>query len=95
MNVYITRGNRPNKPFLLSVEDKDDVPEGQTWETAHNSDLVTGTHCVCTKEVFDTIAPIVGTLEAPALIADANAQQYAGRINCYIENNSLKIVAQA
>lgn len=96
MNIYITRGNRANRPFLLSCEDKSVLPEGQTeWITTQTSEFVTGFDCVCTREVYDEIIDKVGTLEAPALIANANSPIYQGRTNVYIENGSLKIKAQS
>lgn len=94
MDIHITRGNRPNRPFLLSIENKAELPEGQTeFETQYESDQSTGYDCVCTQTVYNTIKDKVGTLEAPALIANANAQTYPNRPNCYIENGSLKLVA--
>jgi hypothetical protein len=96
MNIHLRRGNRPNRPFLHSVEDKSELLEGEeVFHSQYESDQTTGIDCVCTQQVFDTIKDIVGTPEAPALIADANAQTYEGRMNVYIENGSLKILAQS
>jgi hypothetical protein len=96
MDIHITVGQRPNKPFLLSVENKAVLPEGQeTFETTQTSPFVTHYDCTCTQNTYNQIEDKVGTLEAPALIANANAQPYEGRMNVYIENGSLKILAQA
>lgn len=96
MDIHFTVGQRPNKPFLLSVENKAILAEGQTeFQTTQTSPLVTHYDCTCTQNTFNQIEDKVGTLEAPALIADANAQPFAGRMNVYIENSSLKILAQA
>lgn len=89
MNIYITTGV---SPFILSVENKE-VAEGQAaWQTTQTSPFVTGKHLVCTQEVYDQIKDKVGTIEAPALLANAGAQPYANRLNCYPENGSLKIL---
>lgn len=95
MDIHIRRGNRAGKPFLTSMEDKSLVQEGEEFHTQYESDLTTGYDCTCLKATYDAIVDKVGTLEAPALIADANAQPIAGRINTYIENGSLKILAQS
>lgn len=95
MNVYITRGNRTGKPFLLSIEDKSVLLEGQTeFTSTQTSSLVTGFDCTCTQTVFNTLKDKVGTLQAPALIDSVLSQPFDGRMNCYIENGSLKILAQ-
>ena len=91
MNIYITTGV---SPFILSVEDKSIIPEGETeWKTTQTSPFVTGQSLVCQQEVFNQIKDKVGTSQAPALIASATATQYPNRINCYVENGSLKITA--
>ncbi|WP_337045448.1 hypothetical protein [Emticicia sp. 17c] len=91
MNIYITTGV---SPFILSVEDKAILQEGQTeWQTSQTSPLVTGQHLTCTQAVFNAIKDVVGTMQAPALIANASATPYANRLNCYVENGSLKVLA--
>lgn len=95
MNIHITVGQRPGKPHIMSVEDKDDLLEGQeTFVSAHTSPFVTPYDCVCTSQVFNSIVDKVGTMEAPALIANSGEIPIVGRMNCYIENGSLKILAQ-
>lgn len=91
MNVYLTIGV---SPFLLSIEDKSVLLEGQNSFVSQNqSRFVTGHDVTCTKAVFDEIKDLVGTENAPALIADAVAPVHQGRKNCYIENGSLKLVS--
>lgn len=95
MNIHFTKGNRPNKPFIMSVEDKSILPEGETqFQSQHTSPLVSRYDCVCTQQVYDAIKDNVGTLEAPALIANALSQPYPDRQNVYIENGSLNLLAQ-
>lgn len=94
MNVYITKGF---SPFLLSIEDKSVLMEGQTeFVSQHQSRFVTGTDCTCTVSVFDSIKDIVGTENAPALHANkgvAETAPYTDRLNLYIENGSLKLTS--
>lgn len=91
MDAYITTGVSPH---ILSIEDKSVLIGEQTqWTTTQTSPFVTGQHVVCTKQVFDAIKDKVGTMQAPALIANAGATSYPNRLNCYVENGSLKIVA--
>jgi hypothetical protein len=92
MNVYITTSVSNN---LLSVEDKSLPYWWQTqWETINTSPLITGTNAVCTQQVFDAIKDNVGTIHAPALIANSSATPVENRQNVYIENGSLKLLAQ-
>lgn len=94
MNVYITRGNRLGKPFLMSIENKELLFEGQTeFQSAYESTRVTGFSCVCTQVVFDAINDNVGTINAPALVESVNSPTFEGRQNVYIENGSLKIIS--
>lgn len=91
MYIYFTTGV---SPFLLSIEDKSVIEEGQTeWHTTQTSQFVTGTHAVCTPQVFDAIKDKVGTMQAPALIANASATPVPNRPNVYVENGSLKLLA--
>jgi len=91
MNVYITLGV---SPFILSIEDKAVIPDGQTvWESNQTSPLVTGQHLVCTQEVFNQIKDKVGTMQAPALLPNSGATPYPNRQNCHVENGSLKLLA--
>lgn len=92
MNVYITTSVSGN---LLSIEDKAVPYWWQTqWETINTSPLVTGTNAVCTQQVFDAIDEKVGTMQAPALIANSSATPVPNRLNVYLENGSLKLLAQ-
>lgn len=91
MDIKITVGI---SPYILSVEDKSVLMEGQTqFVSQHNSPLVTAHNLVCTQQVFNQIKDTVGTISAPALIASVNATPVANRVNCYIENGSLKVLA--
>ena len=91
MDVYITLGV---SPFILSIEDKAVIAEGQTeWKSNHTSPLVTGQSLVCTQQVFNQIKDKVGTMQAPALLANSGATPYPNRQNCYTENGSLKLLA--
>lgn len=91
MDVKITIGV---SPYILSAEDKSVIAEGQTeFKSQHTSPLVTAHEVVCTTTVFNTIKDTVGTLNAPALIANSGAATIPNRVNCYIENGSLKIKA--
>lgn len=93
MLIYITVGV---SPYLLSIEDKSVLLEGQTeFQTTQTSPFVTGYDASCTKIVYDAIVDKVGTIEAPAFHANkiiAETAPYEGRQNCYIENGSLKLV---
>jgi hypothetical protein len=94
MNIYITVGQRPNRPFLLSLEDRDDLQDGLTeFQTAYSSPFVTGHSLTCSKSVYDAIAENIGTLESPALIGNVNAPIFQNRQNVYIENGALKLLA--
>ncbi|MFD2521378.1 hypothetical protein [Emticicia soli] len=91
MNVKITIGV---SPYILSAEDKSVIAEGQTaFISMHTSPLVTAHDLVCTESVFNAIKDTVGTINAPALIANSSAPTIPNRVNCYIENGSLKIKA--
>ena len=91
MNVKITIGA---SPYLLSIEDKSVIMPGETvFISMHTSPLVTAHELVCTQTVFDAIKDKVGTINAPALIANVNAQQAPNRQNVYIENGSLKLIS--
>lgn len=92
MNIYFTTGVSGN---LLSIEDKAvPYPWQSQWETIQTSPFVTGTHAVCTQQVFDAIDEKVGTIQAPALIANSSATPVPNRPNVYLENGSLKLLAQ-
>lgn len=92
MNIHITTGQRPNRPFLLSIEDKSILLEGQTeFVSTQTSQFVNNYDCTCTQETYNAIVDKVGTLEAPALIATSSSPVYPDRLNVYIENGSLKL----
>ncbi|GAB3519526.1 hypothetical protein [Emticicia fontis] len=96
MDIHLTVSQRAGKRHILTVENKAVLLEGQeTFQTTQTSTFVDHVDCTCNQTTYNQIAPIVGTMNAPALIADANAQPYQGRMNCYVENGSLKILAQA
>ncbi len=94
MNIYLTKGTRPNKPFLLSVEDKTVIQDGEIeFKTSQTSNLVTGVSCVCTEEVFELIKNNVGTMSAPALLENSTSTPFKDRQNVYIEKGALKIIS--
>lgn len=94
MNIHITVGQRPSRPFLLSVENKDNILEGETeFVSSQTSPFINHVDCVCTQQVYDSIIDKVGSIQSPALIETATSPVYANRLNVYIENGSLKIVA--
>lgn len=94
MDIHITTGKRNNN--LLSVENKAILADGQTeFQTTQTSPRVNHYDCTCNQSTYNQIAGIVGTIDAPTLIADANAEPVEGRMNVYIENGSLKILAQS
>ncbi len=81
---------------MTSAEDKSVLAETQTeFSTAYstNADMFLTKDVVCTKTVFDEIVNKAGTRQAPVLIESATAQKVSGRLNVYVENGSLKIVA--
>lgn len=91
MNIKITVGV---SPYVLSIEDTSIILDGETqFFSQHTSPLVTANNIVCTQAVYDAIKSTVGTMNAPALIANATAAQYPNRQNVYIENGSLKLVS--
>ena len=93
MNLHITTGQRVGKPYILTIEDKSVLQEGQTeFQTTQTSPFVNHHDCVSTQAVYDAIKDKAGTLEAPALIASVNAPTHQGRQNVYIENGSLKLI---
>ena len=86
---------RANKPFCSSIEDKDNLQEGQTEfvsSKSTNPAMFNVQDCICTPEVFEVLSPLAGTMQAPALIASPETAQYVGRVNVYIEAGELKIV---
>jgi len=96
MDIHLTVGKRVGKTNILTMEDKSILPEGETeFHSQYDSPLVNTFDCTCTKATYDALIEKVGTLEAPALIASATAPTIDGRINTYIENGSLKILAQS
>lgn len=96
-NILAIFSKRANKPFMSSLEDKDNLPEGQTEfvsQYSQNEVMFNLQNITCTPEVFEALSPLAGTMQAPALIAAANAPVYQGRTNVYIEGGELKIVSE-
>lgn len=86
---------RVNKPFCTSIEDKEILLEGQTEfvsSKSTNPAMFNVQDCICTPEVFEALAPLAGTMQAPALVENAKAALYPNRTNVYIEAGELKIV---
>jgi hypothetical protein len=94
-NICVIFSKRANKPFMSSVEDRDNLQDGQTEfvsQYSQNPAMFNVQNVSCTPEVFEVISPLANTMEAPALIASPAAPQYVGRLNVYIESGELKTV---
>lgn len=95
-NICLKINKRPNRPFFTSVEDTEQLAEGQSEFVSQYSSnpAMFDTHNVtCSDELFEEIQPKAGTMEAPALIANNAAPQYSNRLNCYITNGELVTVS--
>lgn len=94
MNIFISSAKHDK--LVLCLQNTDELLPGQTEfhpESCQDQNLFDHHELVCTQTVFNTLKPIVGGLQSPALIADALATPVAGRVNVYIQNGSLKIVS--
>lgn len=94
MNIVAIFNKRVTKPFMTSLEVIPEPVEGEpAFESSFSQNpLMFDVKTVsCTQAVFDTISPLAGTTEAPALIADAAAPKFDNRLNVYVQNGSLKI----
>lgn len=94
MNICVIFNKRTGKEFVTSIENKDILPEGQEVfqsQFSTDSNLFDVKNVSCSQAVFDTVSATAGTRTAAKLIANATAEQLAGRVNVYIENGSLKI----
>lgn len=102
LEIFITWGKRQNRPFLLSVEDKnvvieleDGVPVQVDFQSQYDSPLVNSATALCTQETFDEIKELAGTLEAPAMLENAESEPFENRLNVYIENDTLTVLEAA
>ena len=94
MNILAIFQKRTNKPFMTSLEVITETVEGEPEfqsQYSQNPNLFDVKVLSCSEEVYESIKELAGTMQAPAIIADAAAQKYDNRINVYIENGSLKI----
>lgn len=93
--AFVIISKRANKPFLTSVEDMEQLAEGQKeFQTSYsvNPKMFSTQEVAVSAELFEQIQPLAGTIEAPALVENAKAALYPNRQNVYIENGELFLV---